>query len=308
MDPGGSNYQDIGDSRSAYTDYGIALQSAEFTNTPFRESTAVIDGKHGAGSNSAVHEMLKCAACMNLMYPPIYQCPNGHALCEYCKSKVLVCPICCHEPGNIRCLALEKIAESLELPCRYQFYGCQDIFPYHTRLQHEQNCRFRPYNCPYAESECAVTGDIHKLVAHLKDHHKVDMHDGCVFKHRYDIPNPQEVDNAAWMLRVFNCFDHQFCLHFEAFNLGLAPVYIAFIRFMGDDDDATRFRYSLEVGGFGRKLTWQGVPRSIHFTHKTVRDSLDGLIIHRSMALFFSGGDMKELKLQLVGRIWPEPL
>ncbi|PHT58943.1 putative E3 ubiquitin-protein ligase SINAT1 [Capsicum baccatum] len=129
------------------------------------------------------------------------KCPNGHALCEYYQSKVLACPICCHEPGNIRCLALEKI-ESLELPCQYQFYGCQDIFPYHRRLQHEQNCRYRPYNCPYAESECAVTGDIHKLNAHLKDHHKVDMHDGCVFNHRYDIPNPQEVDNAAWMLRV----------------------------------------------------------------------------------------------------------
>ncbi|KAF3642979.1 hypothetical protein FXO38_20836 [Capsicum annuum] len=91
---------------------------------------------------------------------------------------------------------------------------------------------------------------------------------------------------------VFNCFNQQFCLHFEVFNLGLAPVYIAFIHFMGDDDDAIRFRYSLEVGGFGRKLTWQGVPRSIHDSHKAVRESLDGLIIHRSMALFFSGGDM----------------
>ncbi|PHU29310.1 E3 ubiquitin-protein ligase SINAT5 [Capsicum chinense] len=96
---------------------------------------------------------------------------------------------------------------------------------------------------------------------------------------------------------VFNYFDHQFYLHFEAFNLGLAPVYIEFIRFIGADDDEIRFWYSLEVGGFDRKLTWQGVPRSIHDSHKLVRDSLEGLIIHRSMTLFFSGGDMKELKL-----------
>ncbi|PHT58945.1 E3 ubiquitin-protein ligase SINAT3 [Capsicum baccatum] len=84
---------------------------------------------------------------------------------------------------------------------------------------------------------------------------------------------------------------------FEAFNLGLAPVYIEFIRFIGADDDEIRFWDSLEVGGFDRKLTWQGVPRSIHDSHKLVRDSLNGLIIHRSMTLFFSGGDMKELKL-----------
>ncbi|XP_009770383.1 E3 ubiquitin-protein ligase SINAT2-like [Nicotiana sylvestris] len=310
MAPGGSSYQVIGDSHNVYADYGIAPENAEPKSSPFRKSTAVniIGGNHGTRSNTAVHELLECPVCMNLMYPPIHQCPNGHTLCLKCKTKVHVCPICRHELGNIRCLALEKIAESLELPCRYQIFGCQDIFAYHSRLRHEQNCRFRPYNCPYAGSECTVTGDIQSLVAHLKNDHKVDMHDGCTFNHRYVKANPQDVENATWMLTVFNCFGHQFCLHFEAFNVGVAPVYMAFLRFMGDDDDAKKFSYSLEVGGFGRKLIWQGVPRSIRDSHKTVRDSLDGLLIQRSMALFFSGGDRKELKLKVAGRIWREPL
>lgn len=106
--------------------------------------------------------------------------------------------------------------------------------------------------------------------------------------------------------QVFNCYGYQFCLHFEAFNLGMAPVYMAFIRFMGDDQDARKFSYSLEVGGNGRKMTWQGVPRSIRDTHTKVRDSMDGLIIQRSMALFFSGGNRQELKLKVAGRIWKE--
>lgn len=88
----------------------------------------------------------------------------------------------------------------------------------------------------------------------------------------------------------------------------MAPVYMAFLRFMGDDHDAKKFSYSLEVGGNGRKLTWQGVPRSIRDGHITVRDSLDGLCIQRSMALFFSGGDRQELKLKVAGRIWKEQL
>jgi E3 ubiquitin-protein ligase SIAH1 len=37
-----------------------------------------------------------------------------------------------------------------------------------------------------------------------------------------------------------------FCLHFEAFQLGKAPVYIALIRFMGDDDESKKFNYNLE--------------------------------------------------------------
>ncbi|WRX12829.1 Seven-in-absentia protein [Theobroma cacao] len=71
-----------------------------------------------------------------------------------------------------------------------------------------------------------------------------------------------------------SCFGQHFCLHFEAFQLGMAPVYIAFLRFRGDDNEAKNYSYSLEVGGNGRKMTWQGVPRSIRDNHRKVRDSL----------------------------------
>jgi len=67
------------------------------------------------------------------------------------------------------------------------------------------------------------------LVAHLRDDHKVDMHSGSTFNHRYVKSNPHEVENATWMLTVFNCFGQYFCLHFEAFQLGIAPFYIAFL-------------------------------------------------------------------------------
>jgi E3 ubiquitin-protein ligase SIAH1 len=86
----------------------------------------------------------------------------------------------------------------------------------------------------------------------------------------------------------------------------MAPVYIAFLRFMGDDTEAKNYSYSLEVGGGGRKMIVQGVPRSIRDSHRKVRDSYDGLIIQRNMALFFSGGERKELKLRVTGRIWKE--
>lgn len=271
------------------------------------KNTNRVTVKSNITAASSVHELLECPVCTNSMYPPIHQCPNGHTLCSGCKSRVHNrCPTCRYELGNIRCLALEKVAASLELPCKYQSYGCQEIFPYYSKLKHEAQCTFRPYNCPYAGSECTVTGDIPFLVAHLRDDHKVDMHSGSTFNHRYVKSNPHEVENATWMLTVFNCFGQFFCLHFEAFQLGMAPVYIAFLRFMGDDNEAKSFSYSLEVGANGRKLLWQGVPRSIRDSHRKVRDSHDGLIIHRNMALFFSGGDRKELKLRVTGRIWKE--
>ncbi|KAI3493411.1 hypothetical protein L1887_41800 [Cichorium endivia] len=256
---------------------------------------------------TSVHELLECPVCTNSMYPPIHQCHNGHTLCSTCKTRVNRCPTCRQELGDIRCLALEKVAESLEFPCKYFPLGCPEIFPYYSKLKHELICNFRPYSCPYAGSECSVVGDIPYLVTHLRDDHKVDMHSGCTFNHRYVKSNPREVENATWMLTVFNCFGQYFCLHFEAFQLSMAPVYMAFVRFMGDEQDARNYSYSLEVGGNGRKLIWEGTPRSIRDGHRKVRDSHDGLIIQRNMALFFSGGERKELKLRVTGRIWKEP-
>ncbi|KAJ4850807.1 E3 ubiquitin-protein ligase sinat4 [Turnera subulata] len=264
-------------------------------------------GPTGITPATSVHELLECPVCTNSMYPPIHQCHNGHTLCSTCKTRVHNrCPTCRQELGDIRCLALEKVAESLELPCKFFNLGCPEIFPYYSKLKHEAICNFRPYNCPYAGSECSVVGDIPFLVSHLRDDHKVDMHTGCTFNHRYVKSNPREVENATWMLTVFHCFGQYFCLHFEAFQLGMAPVYMAFLRFMGDEADARNYSYSLEVGGNGRKLIWEGTPRSVRDSHRKVRDSHDGLIIQRNMALFFSGGDRKELKLRVTGRIWKE--
>ena len=136
------------------------------------------------------------------------QCHNGHTLCSNCKTRVHNrCPTCRQELGDIRCLALEKIAESLEFPCRYISLGCSEIFPYFSKLKHESICTFRPYNCPYAGSDCSVVGNIPYLVAHLRDDHGVDMHSGCTFNHRYVKSNPTEVENATWMLTVTMTLD-----------------------------------------------------------------------------------------------------
>ncbi|KAL1822281.1 hypothetical protein ACET3Z_009059 [Daucus carota] len=199
------------------------------------------------------------------------------------------CPTCRQELRDIRCLALENAAESLELPCKYNS----------SKIKHERVCSFRPFSCPYAGSECTVIGDIPLLVSHLRGDHKVDMHTGCTFNHRYLKTNPREVANATWMLTYF-------CLHFEGFQLGLSPVYIAFLRFMGEEADAPNYSYSLEVGENEMKIKWEGTPRSIRDSHQKVRDSHDGLIIQRNMALFLSGGERKELKLKVTGRIWKE--
>ncbi|KAG6437780.1 hypothetical protein SASPL_102708 [Salvia splendens] len=179
--------------------------SSQFSSSKSSHTNINTNNLNGIVINPAtsVHELLECPVCTNSMYPPIHQCHNGHTICSTCKVRVHnKCPTCRHELGDIRCLALEKVAESLELPCKYSTLGCPEIFPYYGKLKHEAACNFRPYTCPYAGSECSVVGDIPYLVAHLRDDHKVDMHSGCTFNHRYVKSNPRDVENATWMLTV----------------------------------------------------------------------------------------------------------
>ncbi|CAL9220712.1 unnamed protein product [Arabidopsis halleri] len=185
-------------------------------------------------------------------------------------------------------------------------YQCPNDY---TEELNIENPKKKPYKCPYSGAKCNVTGDIQRLLLHLRNDHNVEMHDGRSFSHRYVHHNPKHLHHATWMLTLLDCFGRQFCLYFEAFHLRKTPMYIAFMQFMGDEEEAMSFSYSLEVGGNGRKLTWQGVPRSIRDSHKTVRDSQDGLIITRKLASFFwtdNNNTTKELKLKVSGRVWRE--
>ena len=96
------------------------------------------------------------------------QCPNGHTICSSCKHRVdNHCPTFRQGLGNVRCLALEKVAESIQLPCKYQSLGCTEIHPNQNKLKYKELCRFMPCSCPYAGSDCLIVGDVPKLVSHL---------------------------------------------------------------------------------------------------------------------------------------------
>nr|CAN78890.1 hypothetical protein VITISV_029417 [Vitis vinifera] len=182
------------------------MEVSEHVNDPVHTTL-----KPNVTISSSVQELLEYPVCLNAMYYPIHQCSNDHTWCSRCKSRVHNrCLTCMHELGNIRCLVLERIVMSLELPCKYQSFGCLGTYPNYNKLKHESQCVYRPYYCPYAGPECTVISNIPYLVTHLKDDRKIDTHNGSTFIHCYVKSNPHE---------VFSFLGQYFCLHFEAFQL-----------------------------------------------------------------------------------------
>lgn len=132
-----------------------------------------------------------------------WQCPSGHTFCSVCKSRVNnKCPICRKDIGNIRCLALEKLAVSLCLPCAYHQLGCEQMLPYYSKVVHEAQCAYKPYSCPHPGPNCPFTGGVSAVLSHLQDGHEVDLQYGSTFNHRYVKQDPCSVDDVTWTLTV----------------------------------------------------------------------------------------------------------
>jgi len=54
---------------------------------------------------------------------------------------IIIC--CLLSSGNIRNLAMEKVASSVMFPCRYVTNGCNATMPHTDKTSHEDGCEFR---------------------------------------------------------------------------------------------------------------------------------------------------------------------
>ncbi|PWA60210.1 hypothetical protein CTI12_AA384200 [Artemisia annua] len=183
-----------------------------------------------------------------------------------------------------------------------------DLTDYTEKFRSEEEAFVVRASHGFVQKPLSITSKNPELLSHLKDDRDDIMHYGSWLKRRYVILNACDVENDRWMLTVFNCYGEQFCLHLDAFHLGVNTFYILFLRLVGEDIEAKKFKYSLQVDTEnGGVLMWQGVPRSIHENiHPKVCDGLDGVVIPPFLARFLSRANEKELSFQVMVRIWKQ--
>ncbi|KAM0833059.1 hypothetical protein ACQ4PT_064499 [Festuca glaucescens] len=121
------------------------------------------------GSNCGIIalEALDCTVCNHPLRPPILQCATGHVICISCHRKLWNkdrCYVCSITSGYQRCITLEKILESVQIPCSNTMYGCTVKTHYLEGADHDKSCPCAPCFCP--DPGCDFTG----LTAELLDH------------------------------------------------------------------------------------------------------------------------------------------
>ncbi|TVU45922.1 hypothetical protein EJB05_05432, partial [Eragrostis curvula] len=96
-------------------------------------------------------------------------CGVGHVLCSTCYVLLNKCSQC---SGTIfqRCFIMERVAESVVVPCSFSKHGCIEEITRFNKKKHEEVCSHQPCFCP--GSGCSFTGTTAPLLFHCTTHHE----------------------------------------------------------------------------------------------------------------------------------------
>ena len=130
--------------------------------------------------NDSLLKLLECPICMEQIPPRSFSARMGMSFAVPVNPQIRRCPSCQVADLSVRNLQIERLAETIERPCRYQVNGCDKTLPYLKESEHADDCKFRPLHCPHpnCQSTCMTRRE---LASHLKDaHDHVFVSDGSV--------------------------------------------------------------------------------------------------------------------------------
>lgn len=192
-------------------------------------------------SSADLATLFECPVCFDYVLPPIFQCESGHLICTQCKPKVACCPSCRGPLGGVRNLAMEKVAETVQFPCKYVHSGCILRFLHKAKRAHEEMCEYRPYSCPCPGTSCKWHGNLDLVLDHLLTAHKTitTLHGEDIVFLATDINLPGAVD---WVM-MQSCFDHYFMLVLEKQERHEGhQQFFAVVQIIGTEKQAESFR------------------------------------------------------------------
>lgn len=159
---------------------------------------------------------LECPSCLGPFSIPVFQCRNGHSTCSACRKKLTKgCPAC-SQPVDIRNAAIEKVMESVQVPCKHSVHGCTTKLKYSERDEIEEHenklCEYRPLQCPIqTPRRCLHIGPGVAIPSHLAEKHGIEVIESCLgsggstcFTMKATCPMTLLKTEKAWL--IVNCW------------------------------------------------------------------------------------------------------
>jgi len=191
---------------------------------------------------------VECPVCLDVpRKAPVFSCPNGHLVCQKCKSKS--CPTCRVAMGDNKSLVAIAVIEKILHDC--QFVDCNDEHSLAYIEQHEKYCFHRLVACPYY-GECDARVPLAKIMDHLE---KKPCSAGLLSEiesagiAKYQVSNMKKLDNRrlSWGVRTYIYKER-----FLALYVNKSGENWQFIVVMSDPpEDCSEFNIKMEVYEIG---------------------------------------------------------
>ncbi|CAG9824088.1 unnamed protein product [Phaedon cochleariae] len=133
------HFGDIPDSEIRYSLSIIPTKEYEDNNRETSSDTATV-GNIVDECLEKLKMQLQCPICMEYMISNIYNCDNGHVLCNNCRTRVIDCPTCRTNFEQSRNFPLENLADEIVFACIFSRNGCQITGKLTLLSQHEKEC------------------------------------------------------------------------------------------------------------------------------------------------------------------------
>jgi hypothetical protein len=224
---------------------------------PGGKEAATNDGAKGEDELSSI---LECPVCQSTPRSGhIYQCPNGHIVCQKCLDglhKKEECPTCrAAFKGPQRNLVAERMVEKLDLvfPCVHADRGCR-VESKRSKIEaHEASCEERPIQC--LDEDCKTVVSFRQLIDHMSSKHHVQANPiwtGCpsgIMDEGYGLDEDYLVNPSSplWLVQFHPFEDHQFLPMMRKVD----GHYQMLLYIVGGEEVASRYEVEISLSGSG---------------------------------------------------------
>lgn len=244
--------------------------------------------------SESLRSLFQCPVCSDYAVPPVYQCSNGHIVCEDCRGRLFNCPMCREDfHDSIVNLTLAKVSENLKFPCKFKEDGCTEMLSSEEKRQHEKiDCQHMLVKCPAPQADCEYESDMKNMKKHLTAHHSnIPTINGDNIE--FGIQKEDGEENL-WAFKL-QTEEQLFLAVFEIRDRKLTGILRAFCP----KREAYKYATQIAIKNRHNVYGWRSRCKSLNEDHESIRRSGECMIMDPAHVRVFEENEMFTIKVKI---------
>ncbi|CAH1114295.1 unnamed protein product [Psylliodes chrysocephalus] len=226
-------------------------------------------------------EDLECPICCEYLIPPIRMCNTGHSICNQCREKISICPMCSSTFSTGRNVTLESVANKIKYPCEYRRYGCTEKMDLSERIPHQKKCSYKIIKCP--KENCKFVGVLNDLINHCWENHEI-LNVDTRSDISYFFLTHDSLSNS-YLLRQYD--SNKFIYFWLRAKIVCFQVYLS-IQMLAEPKEASKYNYQIQFTDGIRTILYSDTCQSIFVDDEDLFKISESCSLSMKSYLFYS--------------------